>query len=218
LQQQPLQQQPLQQQPLQQQPLQQQPLQQQPFQQQPLQQQPLQQQPFQQQSLQQQPLQQQPFQQQSLQPRSAAPAIYNGPTHGISQKQVAEFMTMCTPGSRPIISCRLAWDWEFLFIVIPLWFNVTWTYLIISDRSLAICNRTLWRGCYEAHCFEPPMIEQIVFHQSKKTFGKRFVVSLQIVGSSDSEDIEMDAATFDMFESQAAQIKHVFPNTHFIRE
>jgi len=62
------------------------------------------------------------------------------------------------------------------------------------------------------------MIEQIVFRQSKKTFGKRFVVSLQILGNSDSEDIEMDSATFDMFEAQASHIKHVFPNTHFIRE
>jgi hypothetical protein len=62
------------------------------------------------------------------------------------------------------------------------------------------------------------MIQQLVFRQSKKTFGKRFVVSLQILGDPKSEDIEMDSATFDTFEAHAAQIKNVFPNTHFVRE
>ena len=84
-------------------------------------------------------------------------------SHEISDKHIKKFMAMLPPGCRPIVSCKLFRDSEWLMIMIPLWFDLIWTYLIITDKCLAICKRTLWGGGDEAVYFEYDSIESIVF-------------------------------------------------------
>ena len=125
---------------------------------------------------------------------------------------------MCTPDSRPILSCKLDSDWEFLYIMIPLWFNIIWSYLIISDRSLAICTRTLWRGCKEAICFDNDSIESISFNKTKAFIGSGYNVTITVFDAEEAIEAKIDAATYLFLVENAARVQQFYPNTSVFSE
>ena len=131
----------------------------------------------------------------------------------MSENHIRQFIAMCPPDSRPILSCKLDSDWEFLYIMIPLWFNIIWSYLIISDRCLAVCTRTLWRGCKEAICFDNDSIESISFNKTKAFVGSSYNLTIVVFGAEEAVEIKINKATYLFLVEHASRVQQFYPNT-----
>ncbi len=151
----------------------------------------------------------------SARPANIAPVLTNQPcvSHEISDNHIKKFMAMLPPGCRPIVSCKLFRDSSWLIIMIPLWFNLIWTYLIITDKCLAICTRTLWVGCKEVVYFEYDSIEAIVFVEEIKTFGNDYSVVINIFGAEEPIAIVTDKSAHQFLARNLPRIQRLHSNS-----
>ena len=146
------------------------------------------------------------------------PVLTNQPcvSHEISDNHIKRFMAMLPPGCRPIVSCKLFRDSSWLIIMIPLWFNITWTYLIITDKCLAICTRTLWGGCKEAVCFEYDSIGGVVFAEEIKTFGNDYSVVINIFGVEEPVAIVTNKSAHQFLARNLPRIQQLHNNSQVL--
>ncbi len=100
--------------------------------------------------------------------------------------------------------------------MIPLWFNLIWTYLIITDKGLAICTRTLWGGCKEAVYFEHDSIEAIVFAEEIETFGNNYSVVINIFGAEESVAIATDKSAHQFLARNLPGIQRLHSNSQVL--
>ena len=123
-------------------------------------------------------------------------------------------MAMLPPNSRPILGCKLTCDFDWLVIgFIPLWFNLKWIYVIVTDCCLAVCTRTLWKGCKEVVFFEYDSIDSIAFNQTKKLLGRNYNVTITFFAAEEPLVLETDEATYEFLAANVPVVKIAHANT-----
>lgn len=46
----------------------------------------------------------------------------------------------------PIFGGQTEFDFDIIFVGIPIWFNLLWNYIIFTDRGILFIHRTMWGG------------------------------------------------------------------------
>ena len=129
-------------------------------------------------------------------PVAAAPAVPAPParadlsdvtlrTKQISNDHLGRFLAMVPVESRPLLACRLKQDYSFLVIVIPLWFNMLWIYLVVTEEYLGLAERTLWNGCKEMVYFDNDLVESVTLVEEKKMLSNTFKIVIEIEGQEE---------------------------------
>lgn len=139
-------------------------------------------------------------------------------SHEISEDHIWKFLAMLPQNSKPVLSCKLARDIEWLVIMIPLWFNIVWTYLIITDTCLAVGTRTLWSGCKEATYFDYDSISAILFYEKKNLIGRSYTVTFTVIGAEEPVEIKIDKNTYQFLAKNVSLIQQVHSNTRAFSE
>ena len=119
---------------------------------------------------------------------------------------------------KPVLSCRLACEPEWLVIIIPLWFNIVWTYLIFTNNSLAFGTRTLWSGCKEAVYFDYDSVSAILFYEKKHLIGRSHTVTFTVIGAEKPVEFKTDKETYNFLAKNISLIQRIHPNTRAFSE
>ena len=138
--------------------------------------------------------------------------------HKISEDYIRKFLAMLPQNPNPVLSCKLAREIEWLVIMIPLWFNIVWTYLIITDTYLAVGTRTLWRGCKEVTYFDYDSISAILFYEKKHLIGRSYTVTFTVIGAEEPVEIKIDKDTYQFLAKNVSLIQQVHSNTRAFSE
>ncbi len=68
----------------------------------------------------------------------------------INPKEYALILQMASqnnqPVSQPIFACTASQTYNWVRVVIPLYFNIFTTYMVISSSELVLADKTLWKG------------------------------------------------------------------------
>ena len=159
----------------------------------------------------------------SVQPPPAAysqAAVSSGGIHqpcaldGMSEKHLGKFLAMMPAGGQPVVASKVIRDSSFIFIMIPIWFNIYWTYLIITDRCLAIGSRTLWMGCKEVDYLDFEVIEAITFVEEVKMLGNVHSVVVDVYGTEPVVVGPILKGAYQFLVSQIPRLREVHPNVH----
>lgn len=106
-------------------------------------------------------------------------------TKQITNDHLGRFLTMVPVESRPLLACRLQLDYSFLVIVIPLWFNMEWVYLVVTEEYLGLATRTLWTGCKEMVYFDNDLVESVTLVEEKKMLSNTFKIVIEVEGQEE---------------------------------
>lgn len=133
---------------------------------------------------------------------------------GMSEKHLGKFLAMMPAGGQPVVASKVIRDSSFIFIMIPIWFNIYWTYLIITDRCLAIGSRTLWMGCKEVDYLDFEVIEAITFVEEVKMLGNVYSVVVDVYGTEPVVVGPILKGAYQFLVSQIPRLREVHPNVH----
>ena len=133
---------------------------------------------------------------------------------GMSEKHLGKFLAMMPAGGQPVVASKVIRDSSFIFIMIPIWFNIYWTYLIITDRCLAIGSRTLWMGCKEVDYLDFEVIEAITFVEEVKMLGNVHSVVVDVYGTEPVVVGPILKRAYQFLVSQIPRLREVHPNVH----
>ena len=133
---------------------------------------------------------------------------------GMSEKHLGKFLAMMPAGGQPVVASKVIRDSSFIFIMIPIWFNIYWTYLIITDRCLAIGSRTLWMGCKEVDYLDFEVIEAITFVEEVKMLGNVYSVVVDVYGTEPVVVGPILKRAYQFLVSQIPRLREVHPNVH----
>jgi hypothetical protein len=133
---------------------------------------------------------------------------------GMSEKHLGKFLAMMPPGGQPVVASKVIRDSSFIIIMIPLWFNIYWTYLIITDRCLAVGSRTLWMGCKEVDYIDFEAIEAITFVEEVKLLGNVYSVVVDVYGTEPVVISPILKGAYQFLVGNIPRLREVHPNVN----
>ncbi|MDP8222274.1 MAG: hypothetical protein P9L99_02860 [Candidatus Lernaella stagnicola] len=61
-------------------------------------------------------------------------------------------------------------DFEFIMILIPLWFNWIWNYVFFTEKGIVVCSRSLWRGLRPPVFIEYDQMPELILEKKRTTY------------------------------------------------
>lgn len=134
--------------------------------------------------------------------------------HEISPARLGKFMGMMPEAGLAVAACRAYRDTSFIFIIIPLWFNLHWSYIVFAERCVGVGDRTLWMGCKDIGVIGYEYIEAITFVEENRMLGNIYSVVIDIYGEESVVLNPIFKDTHQFLVSQIPRLRQLHPNVH----
>jgi len=134
--------------------------------------------------------------------------------HEISVGRMQKFAGMMPQAGQPLAACRLQRSTSFIFIIIPLWFNIYWSYIVFAERAVGVGDRTLWMGCKDIGVIEYEYIEAITFVEEKRMLGNLYSVVIDVYGAEPVVLEQILKSSHQFLVGQIPRLRQLHPNIH----